>query len=123
MKCGYCFLSKKQLSRFEARNGERVSICKSCCKKHFGCTFKQLEKFSRTAMKSVNMELVAFIIVKATLWANELFKDAKKAEQWLTSINPQFQGDSPLEVILRGDGSHVIRFLEERLSRRSGSAF
>lgn len=73
--------------------------------------------------KPAKEELVAFIIIKATLWANEVFKDAKKAEEWMTNANDVFGGDSPLEVILMGRGSHVLNFLLERLGKKSGSAF
>jgi len=69
------------------------------------------------------MESLLFIVVKATLWANELFGNAQKAEQWMTSANPVFSGDSPLQVILMGRSSHVLKFLEERLGRKSGTAF
>ncbi len=77
MECAYCFRSKKQMSGLEAPNGERVSICKSCCKKYFKCTLEQLEKINRRMLQSTKMELTAFIIIKATLWANEVFKMPK----------------------------------------------
>ncbi|MDO8430267.1 MAG: hypothetical protein Q7S73_02795 [bacterium] len=123
MECGYCGKSKKRMSGFEAPNGERVPICIGCCKKHFGFSFKQLEALNKKVDKSSRAELLGFIIIKATLWANRLFKDEKKAEQWMTSVNSQFLGSSPLEVILRGNYSQVINFLEERLGRKSGAAF
>ena len=111
------------MSGLEAPNGERVSICKSCCKKYFKCTLEQLEKINRRMLQSTKMELTAFIIIKATLWANEVFKDAQKSEQWMTSVNSQFQGSSPLDVILRGEGSHVLKFLAKRLGRKPGASF
>lgn len=48
MTCGYCWKRKKrkELGNFDARNGERVPICKSCCKKIFKCTLKKLEQYS-----------------------------------------------------------------------------
>ena len=62
-------------------------------------------------------------LIKATALAQELFKDVKKTENWMMTSNPYFFGDSPFEVILRGDGVHVIRFLEERLGRKPGAGF
>lgn len=59
MTCGYCWQRKpkKELGNFEACNGERVPICKSCCRKIFRCTFKELERRNK---ESLNKELKEF---------------------------------------------------------------
>ena len=62
-------------------------------------------------------------LIKATVLAQELLNDANKVENWLMTGSYHFDGDSPFEVILRGAGVQVIRFLEERLGRRAGGGF
>ena len=47
MECGYCWKSKEKMSGFEAPNGERIPICKDCCQKIFGWTFKQLAEHNK----------------------------------------------------------------------------
>ena len=61
-------------------------------------------------------------LIKATILAQELFEDVKKAENWMMASNSYF-GHSPFEVILMGEGIHVLRFLEERLGRKPGAGF
>jgi len=62
------------------------------------------------------------------VWATDLAydllgKDSQKATLWLMAPNAAFGADSPFEVILRGDGNHVVDFLLERSGLKAGAAF
>ena len=52
MTCGYCWKRKKrkELGIVEVSNGERVPICKSCCRKIFKCTLKEIERRSKESV-------------------------------------------------------------------------
>jgi len=64
------------------------------------------------------------MLVWATDLAYELLgKDSQKATLWLMAPNGVFGGDSPFEVILRGEGNHVVDFLLERSGLKAGAAF
>jgi hypothetical protein len=61
-------------------------------------------------------------------WASDLAYDllggdGKKVGLWLRAPNSAFGGDAPVEVILRGDGRHVIEFLMQRSGSKAGAAF
>lgn len=63
-------------------------------------------------------------LVRALDLAFELLgKNSAKARVWLMAPNSAFGGDSPFEVIMRGDGSHVGDFLMERSGKKAGAAF
>lgn len=50
----------------------------------------------------------------------DLFKgDVDKASNWFQTSNPYFFDKSPFEIILLGEGYHIINFLETRLGRKA----
>lgn len=52
-----------------------------------------------------------------------LNQDKNKTSLWLTTPNFILFGDTPLEVIMRDEGEHIISWLMERLGFKSGTAF
>lgn len=72
--------------------------------------------------KSVGKRIIT--LVWAMDLAYELLGKARdKVVIWLMAPNSAFGGDSPFDVIIRGDGSHVIDFLNVRSGRKAGAAF
>lgn len=66
--------------------------------------------------------------VVTLVWAMDLAfellgKEDDKTKVWLMAPNSAFGGDSPFEVIMRGDGNHVVDFLLERSGKKAGAAF
>lgn len=63
-------------------------------------------------------------LVRALDLAYELLgKEKNKATVWLMAPNDVFSGDSPFEVIMQGNGNHVVDFLLERSGKKAGAAF
>ncbi|MBI5244522.1 MAG: DUF2384 domain-containing protein [Elusimicrobia bacterium] len=63
-------------------------------------------------------------LVRALDLAYELLgKDEEKAAAWVMAPNDVFSDDSPFEVIMQGNGNHVIDFLLERAGKKAGAAF
>lgn len=72
--------------------------------------------------KSVGKRIIT--LVWAMDLAYELLGHARdKAAVWLMAPNSVFGGDSPFDVIMRGDGNHVVDFLNVRSGRKAGAAF
>jgi hypothetical protein len=63
-------------------------------------------------------------LVQATDLAYALLdKDVNKTCHWLIAPNFILFGETPLEVIMRGEGEPLITWLMERLGLKPGSAF
>jgi len=62
-------------------------------------------------------------LVKVVLLAKELFGCDKKVQQWFMTRTEVFCNMSPFEVIMEGRGIIIMDWLEERLGRKSGTAF
>lgn len=63
-------------------------------------------------------------LIEVSILASKLyFGDIEKAKLWIFCHHKVFSGDSPFEVILRGDGKSIIEFLKVRSGRKPGSAF
>lgn len=63
-------------------------------------------------------------LVRATDLAYELLgRNLEETKKWLRSPNTVYFGDTPFEVIMRGDGEEVISWISERLGIKSGAAF
>ena len=63
-------------------------------------------------------------LVLATDLVFELLENnITETKRWLMSPNVELSGESPFEVILRGEGKEVVSWLLERSGKRSGVAF
>ena len=63
-------------------------------------------------------------LVEASALVSKLYKgDTRKVKLWMNAPNSTFFQDSPLEVILRGDGRGVIKWLKPRVGKGSAIAF
>ena len=63
-------------------------------------------------------------LVQAADLAYELLgRNSGKAIVWIMAPNSAFGGDSPFEVIMRGDGNTVVDFLLERSGKKAARAF
>ena len=57
------------------------------------------------------------VLTKVTQLAAVLFKGEKEeVEAWIYSPNKEFDGDSPLEKILSGEGTQVERYLKNKIA-------
>lgn len=84
----------------------------------------QLYKDRLLLKKGSKLRQTLLLIVMATDLAYELLSSSQeKAIHWLLSPNMTFFGESPLDIILREEGTSVISWLQERHGLKSGSAF
>lgn len=63
------------------------------------------------------------LVIASDLASILMEKDADKICQWLTAPNFMLFGESPLEVIMRGEGEPLILWLRERAGFKPGAAF
>lgn len=62
-------------------------------------------------------------LVLATDLVFELTRSLPETGKWLMSPSSILFGDSPFEVILRGDGNAIIAWLNQRTGKVAGAAF
>jgi hypothetical protein len=63
------------------------------------------------------------IVLATDLVFSLLENNMEETKRWLMSPNVQLTGESPFEVILRGEGEEVLNWLSERSGTRPGAAF
>ena len=62
-------------------------------------------------------------VVKQMIIVDYLAAKAGYTNRWIHTKNEVFSGDSPLELIITGNGSWVISWLELRLGLKEGALF
>jgi hypothetical protein len=63
------------------------------------------------------------LVLATDLAFNLLANSIAETKRWLMSPNIELSGESPFEVILRGEGEEVVAWLLERSGKRPGTAF
>ena len=82
---------------------------------------KMYQKTIQLSESEINEIIIPFVM-SADL-AVQLWKDKKRAKNWIMTSNSYFFGKSPFEVAMNGDGKAVIQLLMQWLGRINGQAF
>lgn len=54
-------------------------------------------------------------LIYATAKVTDLFKDAEKAIDWMTTKNPFLGESSPVDLVSRGRGHKLLKFIDNQL--------